>query len=116
MEKRFFQFIYKRNGEIERFTPQKIKRAISKAFRSLEKEPEETVIEKLLEEVLLLLKERFGDTIPGVEDVQDAVEEVLMKRGFADVARAYILYREKRRYLREAKLKLFGVQIGRAHV
>lgn len=110
MEKQFFQFIYKRNGEIERFIPQKIKLAISKAFYSLNKEPEETTIEKLLEEVLVLLKERFGDAIPGVEDVQDAVEEVLMKRGFADVARAYILYREKRRYLREAKLKLFGVQ------
>lgn len=110
MEKQFFQFIYKRNGEIERFAPQKIKLAISKAFRSLKKEPEETVIEKLLEEVLILLKERFGDTIPGVEDVQDTVEEVLMKRGFSDVARAYILYREKRKHLREAKVKLFGVQ------
>jgi ribonucleoside-diphosphate reductase alpha chain len=47
--------------------------------------------------------------IPGVEEVQDIVEEVLIKNGYADVARAYILYREKRSQIRKAK-EFLGVK------
>ncbi len=47
--------------------------------------------------------------IPGVEDVQDIVEEVLIKNGYAAVAKAYILYREKRAQIRKAK-QFFGVK------
>ncbi len=47
--------------------------------------------------------------IPGVEDVQDIVEEVLIKNGYASVAKAYILYREERARIRKAK-ELLGVR------
>ncbi|MDL5502126.1 MAG: ribonucleotide reductase N-terminal alpha domain-containing protein, partial [Candidatus Methanoperedens sp.] len=47
--------------------------------------------------------------MPGVEDVQDAVEEILIKNGYADIAKAYILYREKRAQIRKAK-EFFGVR------
>ena len=48
-------------------------------------------------------KLRFPDKIAGVEDIQDIVEQVLIKVGYSDVAKAYILYRQKRSEIREAK-------------
>ena len=47
--------------------------------------------------------------IPLVEEIQDEVERVLMSHSLLQVAKAYILYREKRREIREAKWKLFGI-------
>ena len=55
-----------------------------------------------------IIEERIPG-IPGVEDVQDVVEEVLIKNGYAAVAKAYILYREKRAQIRKAK-DFFGVK------
>ncbi len=55
-----------------------------------------------------IIEERVPD-IPGVENVQDIVEEVLIKKGYAGVAKAYILYREKRSQIRKAK-EFFGVR------
>jgi len=63
---------------------------------------------ELSEDVVRLLNERFEDKIPSVENVQDIVEEVLIRNGYADVAKAYILYRQKRTEIREYK-KFFGV-------
>lgn len=101
--------VRKRNGELEDFSPAKITKAIYKALAACGKESEEEA-EKLTGEVLKLLPERVKSSIPEVEEIQDTVEEVLMREGFPEVARAYILYREKRRELREAKQKLFGVK------
>ncbi len=47
--------------------------------------------------------------IPGVEEIQDIVERVLIQEGFSDTAKAYILYRKSRQELREAKY-LLGVR------
>jgi len=58
--------------------------------------------------VVEIIEERVPD-IPGVENVQDIVEEVLIKKGYAGVAKAYILYREKRSQIRKAK-EFFGVR------
>jgi len=63
---------------------------------------------ELSEDVVRLLNERFEDQIPSVENVQDLVEEILIRNGYADVAKAYILYRQKRTEIRDQK-KLFGV-------
>jgi len=66
----------------------------------------------LTDEVIKLLAERnFGDSnIPSVEDVQDAVELALIQANQIDIAKSYILYRQKRKALRETKSILFGVQ------
>jgi len=101
--------VKKRNGELEDFSPVKITRAIYKALSACGVGGEEEA-EKLTQKVLEILPERVKSSIPEVEEIQDTVEEVLMREGFPEVARAYILYREKRRELREAKQKLFGVK------
>ena len=51
-------------------------------------------------------EQRFSDLIAGVEDIQDIVERVLIGSGYNDVAKAYILYRQKRSEIREAKCYL----------
>jgi ribonucleoside-triphosphate reductase len=48
------------------------------------------------------LQKKFDDKIPGIEDVQDIVEEILIKNEHAKTAKAYILYREKRANIRKS--------------
>jgi ribonucleoside-diphosphate reductase alpha chain len=66
---------------------------------------------KVTVDVVEILDERFEDQIPDVEKIQDIVEEVLIRSGYADVAKAYILYRQKHTEIREFK-KFFGVVDG----
>ncbi|MGD9131129.1 MAG: vitamin B12-dependent ribonucleotide reductase [Candidatus Bathyarchaeota archaeon] len=99
--------IKKRDGRIVDFDENKIADAILKALKAVKRE-DEKLARKLSEEVVRLLNERFENKIPSVENVQDLVEEVLIRNGYADVAKAYILYRQKRTEIREQK-KFFGV-------
>ncbi len=99
--------IRKRDGRIVDFDRGKIANAISKAIMAVGGKDGETA-EKLSRQVVAVIEESFGDRIPHVEDVQDIVENVLIKNGFSDVAKAYILYRQKRTELREAK-RFLGV-------
>jgi ribonucleoside-diphosphate reductase alpha chain len=94
--------IQKRDGRVVDFEPDKIANAIRKAFIAV-KGGDEGVASRLTERVVQLLSERFKEQIPGVEDVQDIVEEVLIDEGYADVAKAYILYRERRAEIRRVK-------------
>lgn len=99
--------IRKRDGRIVKFEPVKITNAIHKAIVAVKEKNGENA-KKLSDQVVAIIEEQFKDRIPSVEDVQDIVEKVLIKNGFSDVAKAYILYRQKRTELREAK-KLLGV-------
>ncbi|MGB9659630.1 MAG: vitamin B12-dependent ribonucleotide reductase [Nitrososphaerales archaeon] len=99
--------IQKRDGRIVKFEAGKIANAIHKAFMAVNREDEEEA-KKLSDQVVATLEERFEGKIPHVENVQDIVEETLIRNGYADVAKAYILYRRKRTEIREAK-KFFGV-------
>jgi len=64
--------------------------------------------EELSDMVVEILEEKFGNgSIPSVEDIQDIVEKVLIEEGHAKTAKAYILYRQKRKEIREAKNYLF---------
>ncbi len=100
--------IRKRDGSIQSFDPAKITRAISASQASLGRQNIESSRE-VTAGVLKLLEARFRGSIPGVEDVQNAVEEVLIKAGQPEVAKAYILYRRKRAEIREAK-EILGVK------
>ncbi|MEM0049596.1 MAG: vitamin B12-dependent ribonucleotide reductase [Candidatus Bathyarchaeia archaeon] len=100
-------FIRKRDGRIVPFDPDKIKNAIHKAIQAVRGEDGELAA-KLSAQVVAIVEERFKDRIPSVEDVQDIVEQVLIKNGYDAVAKAYILYRHQRAELREKK-KLLGV-------
>ena len=96
--------IRKRDGSVEPFREQRIAAAIAKAFRAVGDESGGTAA-KLAGVVVAAADQRFPgqDLIPGVEDIQDTVEKVLIEEGYARVAKAYILYRQKRAEIREAK-------------
>jgi uridine kinase len=92
--------IIKRNGEIVRFDLEKITVAIYKAAAAVGGH-DRALSERLASEVAAAL-DRPGET-PSVEEVQDAVEKVLIENGHARTAKAYILYRNERARLRRAK-------------
>jgi len=94
--------IKKRTGEIVSFEKEKIKEAIFKALTATN-ESNGKKANYLTEKVVSLLNRRFKKgEIPTVEEIQDIVEEVLILEGLVKTAKAYILYREQRRRIREA--------------
>lgn len=99
--------IRKRDGRIVDFDKSKITKAVFKAFIAT-KSKDGKRAEEIANEVVEIIEERIPG-IPSVEEVQDIVEEVLIKNGYASVAKAYILYREKRAEIRKAK-EFFGVK------
>ena len=104
-----FATIRKRNGNVVDFQPEKITRAIFKAATAVGGHDWETA-EILTSEIVLLAEAQFSSDIIDVEFIQDLVEKVLIENGHAKTAKAYILYREKRRSAREANA-LIGATI-----
>lgn len=101
--------IRKRNGELVEFIPRKIKSALEKAFVGQGKKIDEEELSKLLTTLLSRLP---NDEDLTVELVQDEAERVLMEYGWYDVAKAYILYREKRSILRQARASIIETVSG----
>jgi len=94
--------VKKRNGEIVSFDELKIKEALFKALTA-SGEGDGKLAERLTKKVVDLLQRRFKEgEIPHVEQIQDIVEEVLILENLVKAAKAYILYREQRRRIREA--------------
>ncbi|WP_407356458.1 adenosylcobalamin-dependent ribonucleoside-diphosphate reductase [Methanolobus sp. WCC5] len=102
------EHIRKRDGRIVAFEPEKITLAINKAFLA-EGEKDTDLAGKVSSEVVETIEDKFRGSIPGVEDVQDIVEEILIRNGCTGVARAYILYRQERTQVRQTK-KLLRVE------
>ena len=99
--------IRKRDGRIVPFEPVKLVDAVTKAFEA-SGVAHPGAPRQVADEAASRIHERFRGLTPGVEDVQDAVEEALMSLGHGEVAKAYILYRQKRTEVRSAK-ELLGV-------
>jgi ribonucleoside-triphosphate reductase (formate) len=94
--------IQKRDGRVVDFEQEKIEKAIHKAVVAANQGDGE-VSKKVSDKVVQLLNRRFKKgEIPNIEQVQDIVEEVLMLEDLLDTAKAYILYREQRRAIRES--------------
>lgn len=87
--------VIKRNGSIENFSICKVSSAVKKAFKSCNKE-----MPKGLRQILLHTFTTNGDTI-GIEEIQNKVEEILMNNKFFDVAKNFILYRERHKNIRD---------------
>jgi ribonucleoside-diphosphate reductase alpha chain len=100
--------IKKRDGRIVDFDPDRIKNAVYKAFLAVELSGEDKA-ETVTDEAVRLLEERFGRETPSVEDAQDAVIEVLRKKGHEKVALEYQNYRKKKKELRELR-DLLGIE------
>jgi ribonucleoside-triphosphate reductase (formate) len=95
--------IKKRDGTIVDFTQEKITNAVIKAMAS-QGVTQNGDAQTVSDIVTYVLEEKFGGyTIPSVEQIQDTVESVLMRRGYHEVAKSYILYRERHKEIREAK-------------
>lgn len=98
--------IRKRDGRVVPFDKQKIVTAIYKAGKATGEFGKKEA-EKLASSVARALNKKYdGFKIPTVEEIQDIVEETLMKKGWHKTARAYILYRSKHAKLRRVKLLL----------
>lgn len=94
--------IRKRDGRLVSFDRQKIANAIFKSAQDVGGSDIKEA-EKLAEKVEILVDEKFRSKIPTVEDMQDAIEKVLIENGHAKVAKNYILYRQQKKDLRETK-------------
>ena len=95
--------VVKRDGAVAEFDIAKIAAAISKAFDALNKQTHPTVIDLLALKVTSDFESKIKDGLIAVEDIQDSVESVLSQAGYADVAKAYILYRKQREKVRNMK-------------
>ncbi len=97
--------VIKRDGRRVPFDRKRIENAIYAAARAVESGEGRQWAETLSWAVTGILEERFGQAgrMPHVEEIQDIVEEVLIKSGHPQVAKAYILYRQKRAEARAAE-------------
>lgn len=94
--------VVKRDGQTLPFQIEKISNAMKKAFDAEEVLIDDSVLELLSLRVVAEISSDLKEPIISVEDIQDAVEVVLVQCGYTDVARAYILYRKQRQRTRDA--------------
>ncbi len=95
--------VVKRDGQIFDFNISKISTAITKAFEAQGKQYTPDIIDLLALKVTADYEGKIHDGLIGVEEIQDSVEFILVQAGYADVAKAYILYRKQREKIRNMK-------------
>ena len=95
--------VQKRDGKVVDFNISKIANAIKLAFDAQEKQNHPSVIDFLALKVTADFENKIKDGLVSVEDIQDSVESVLVQAGYADVAKAYIIYRRQHEKLRNVK-------------
>jgi len=101
--------IRKRDGRIVDFDQNRITEAIWKAAQAVGGK-DRKVTERLSNRVVRFLEEKFPLEIPGVENIQDIVEKVLIEEGHARTAKAYILYRKQHETLRKIRTTFLEVE------
>ena len=92
--------VKKRTGKVIDFEIGKISHAIKLAFEAQNKQYNDSIIDLLALKVTADFEPKIKDNLIEVEDIQDSVESVLIQAGYADVAKAFILYRRQREKLR----------------
>ncbi len=104
--------IKKRDGRIVAFDSGKITQALFKAFTAIRGGVESTVLERLTQDVVAALETRVGaDGVTSIEEVQNVVEQILMRDSFFDVAKDYILYRYEHAKIREQAPQTFSISV-----
>lgn len=105
--------IKKRDGRVVDFDADRIVEAVFKAFEASGK-PNKSFAVEIMESVLGKLRKKYKnkikEAVPSIEQLQDFVEEALIDRGFAKVAKSYILYRQKRAEVRREKQEILDKQ------
>lgn len=98
--------IVKRDGRVVKFDQSKIFNALEKA---VERSEETIPLGELTDEVVSQLNKIYSkDHRPTVEEVQDIIEDTLIRHNFAPTAKEYITYRRERTEVREAKSRLMS--------
>uniref|UniRef100_A0A7C4U888 Ribonucleoside triphosphate reductase n=1 Tax=candidate division WOR-3 bacterium TaxID=2052148 RepID=A0A7C4U888_UNCW3 len=99
------RYVRKRDGSIVEYDRQRIENAIGKAAEACEVI---IPVEDISKEIEITLHRSFfkKGSIPSVEEIQDIVERTLMEKGYVQVAKAYIIYRQKRSEARDLKSTL----------
>ena len=95
--------VMKRDGMTAEFNLIKISKAITKAFESQDMRYHREIIDFLVLKVTSDFEPKIANGTIAVEDIQDSVETVLIKSGYADVAKAFILYRKQHEKMRNMK-------------
>ena len=88
--------VIKRDGKVVEFDLSKISGAIKQAFDAVSRNYNNSIIELLALRTCADFESKIKDNKVSVEDIQDSVEKILSESNFADVAKAYILYRKQR--------------------
>ena len=92
--------VVKRDGKVVNFNLSKIRNAIIKAFDACDLQYNDDTIDFLALKVTSDFQSKIKEDRVSVEDIQDSVESVLIKAGYDEVAKAYILYRKQRERMR----------------
>ena len=92
--------VVKRDGKVVNFNLNKIRNAIIKAFDACDLQYNDDTIDFLALKVTSDFQSKIKEDRVSVEDIQDSVESVLIKAGYDEVAKAYILYRKQRERMR----------------
>ncbi len=100
--------VLKRDGKTVEFDISKISGAMTKAFEALDKTYHPSVINLLALQVTSDFESKIENGRISVEQIQDSVEKVLSESGYADVAKAYILYRKQREKVRNVNSALLN--------
>ena len=95
--------VVKRDGEVHDFTLNKISDAIIKAFNATDVQFNNDIVDLLALRVVADFQSKVKDGAVHVEDIQDSVEKTLENAGFAEAAKAFILYRKQREKMRNMK-------------
>lgn len=108
------KLVRKRDGRLADFDPDRIKIAVRKAFTAIGDSGD---VEQISNDVVARLTKIFGDDgVATVEEVQNLVEEEIMKSGHFEVARAYILYRKQRQQVRELAFLLESADLTEGYL
>ena len=95
--------VTKRDGKVVDFDINKIRAVIEKAFEAQSKQYHPGVIDLLTLKVTADFEPKIRHGLVAVEDIQDSVENVLVRAGYSDVAKAFILYRKQREKIRNMR-------------
>ena len=98
--------VIKRDGKLVDFDVKKISEAIEKAFNAVGREYHPSVLELLVLRTCADFEQKIVDDKISVEDIQDSVEKTLSESNYADVAKAYILYRKQREKARNISMTM----------
>ncbi len=97
--------VVKRTGEIADFDGERIQTAILKAVDATQGDVPPQALDAIVEDIVDEVASRFVDFYPNVENIQDIVEKHLVLGGHYEIAKAYILYRDERRKVRDQARK-----------